>query len=138
MKTIAFVIGFFLLSIFGFSQEKGITIIVTVNNIKNNNGHVTLGLHSNDTFMKANGIQNTKSQIVDGKITATFTNVAPGTYAILALHDANDNGQMDYQASGMPNESYGMSNNPTSFGPPEFSEAKFQVNDTDLEMKINF
>ncbi|MEZ4792528.1 MAG: DUF2141 domain-containing protein, partial [Gelidibacter sp.] len=108
MKTIAFTIVFTLLSVLGFSQDtKGITITVTIDDIKNDTGHVLLGLHTVDTFMKGKGIQSAKSEIKDGKITATFINVEPGTYAILALHDANDNGQMDFQANGMPSESYG-------------------------------
>ncbi|MEO6347179.1 MAG: DUF2141 domain-containing protein, partial [Aquaticitalea sp.] len=130
MKTIAFTIALTLVSILGFSQvTKGITITVKVDNIKNDTGHLLLGLHTADTFMKEKGIQRAKSEVKDGKITATFTNVEPGTYAIMALHDANDNSQMDFETNGMPSESYGMSNNPVSFGPPEFSAAKFEVVD---------
>ena len=138
MKTIAFTIAFTLLTLFGFCQDtKGITITVTVDNIKNDTGHLLLGLHTVDTFMKGKGIQSVKSEIKDGKVTATFTNVAPGTYAIMVLHDVNDNSQMDYEANGMPSESYGMSNNPMSFGPPEFSDAKFEVVDKDVEINIS-
>lgn len=97
-----------------------------------------LGLHTANTFMKAKDIQGIKSEIKDGKITATFTNVPSGTYAIMALHDANNNERMDFDPNGMPTESYGMSNNPMSYGPPQFSEAKFEVANTDLEISIRF
>lgn len=137
MKTIAFTIAFAFISILGFSQDtKGITITVKVDNIKSDIGHLLLSLHHEDTFMKGEGIQHTKSEIKDGKVTATFTNVAPGTYAILALHDANDNGKMDYEPNGMPSESYGTSNNIMSAGPPSFDDTKFEVADKDLEIII--
>ena len=139
MKTFAISITFLLVSILSFGQDKtGATITVTIDHIKTNEGHVLLGLHTVDTFMKGKGIQNVKSDITEGKMVATFTNVQPGTYAILALHDTNDNQQMDFGANGMPTESYGMSNNPMSFGPPEFSEAKFEVGTEDMEINIRF
>ena len=45
---------------------------------------------------------------------------------------------MDYQEGGMPKESYGMSGNDMSFGPPNFEMAKFEVNGEDLEFNIRF
>jgi uncharacterized protein (DUF2141 family) len=87
--------------------------------------------------MKADAIQQVSSEIVDGEIVAYFTNVKPGTYAIMVLHDENDNANMDFESNGMPKETYGMSNNPLLMGPPQFSDAKFEISDTDLEMKIN-
>lgn len=139
MKSIAFTIAFTLLSLLGNAQDtKGITITVTIDNVKNDNGYVLLGLQTEDTFMKAKDIQGAKSEIKDGKITATFTDVPSGTYAIMAMHDANDNERMDFDPNGMPTESYGMSNNPMSYGPPQFSEAKFEVTDKDMNINIRF
>ena len=140
MKTILSIIVLVLSVSFSNAQEtkKGQSITVTINKISNNNGSILLSLHTKDTFMKGKGIQTIKSNIVDGKITATFTHVEPGTYAILALHDANDNNTMDYEANGMPKESYGASNNSMSFGPPEFDTAKFDVKHEDIDMTIIF
>ena len=56
----------------------------------------------------------------------------------MALHDENDNNAMDFEDNGMPKESYGMSNNPMSYGPPQFATAKFEVASEDLEMNIRF
>lgn len=138
MKTIAFTIAFTLLSFLGFSQEtKGITITVTIENIKNDSGHILLGLHTNETFMKAESIQSVKKEIKDGKIVATFENVQSGSYAIMVLHDENDNSRMDFEPNGMPAEAYGMSNNQILYGPPQFDDAKFEVADKDLEFDIS-
>jgi len=138
MKTLAFTIAFAFISILGFGQETtGVIITVNINQIKNDDGHILLGLHTSETFMKADAIQKVKSEIKDGKITATFTNVPTGTYAIMVLHDENDNKNMDFEPNGMPQEAYGMSNNPTLYGPPQFSDAQFEVADKDLEFKIS-
>ncbi|ULC59111.1 DUF2141 domain-containing protein [Flaviramulus sp. BrNp1-15] len=140
MKTLSLIIALVLSITFSNAQEEenGQTINVTIENITNNNGVVVLSLHTEDTFMKGPGILTEKSKIVDGKITVTFNNVKAGTYAIMALHDENENNRMDFEDSGMPKESYGMSNNPMAFGPPQYAQAKFELKDEDLEMKIIF
>lgn len=140
MKTLSLIISLLFTVTFSNAQDhkNEKTITVTIENISNNNGVVVLSLHTENTFMKGAGIKNEQSKIVDGKITVTFKNVKPGTYAIMALHDENENNRMDFEANGMPKESYGMSNNPMSFGPPQFSEAKFELSNKDLAMKISF
>lgn len=140
MKTLTLIFTLLLSVTLSNAQETegGQTITVTIENITNNNGNVLLSLHTKDTFMKGPGIQNKESKIVDGKIEVTFENVAPGTYAIMGLHDENENKRMDFEDNGMPKESYGMSNNDMSFGPPQYEMAKFDVGIEDLEMKIKF
>ena len=133
MKTLSLIIALLLTVTFTNAQEaeKGKSITV-----QSNSGHVLISLHTENTFMKGNGIVDKKSKIIDGKVSVTFENVEEGTYAILVLHDANDNNHMDFEPNGMPKESFGASNNSMSFGPPQFSMAKFDVDDEDLEMKI--
>lgn len=127
-----------LMSFSSFSQDTGANITVTVDNVKNDKGKVVFSLHTKDTFMKGNGIMNAESEIKDGKVIITFENVQPGEYAIMVLHDENDNQRMDFRENGMPLESYGMSNNVMSFGPPIYDDAKFQVEKENLEMNIRF
>lgn len=138
MKALTLIIAFLLSVTFTNGQEAkmGQTITVNIDKLQSEAGHILVSLHTENTFMKGNGIENAKSKIVDGKVTVTFENVAAGTYAILVLHDANDNNQMDFETNGMPKESFGASNNSMSFGPPNFITAKFDVSNEDLEMKI--
>ena len=137
MKTLFLSIALTLVSTLGFAQEsKGQTITVTIENAKNDNGKLLVSLNTKDTFMKGAGIQSTASEIKDGKATITFENVAPGDYAIMVLHDENDNQRMDFEDNGMPKESYGMSNNPRSFGPPIYEDAKFTLANDALKLSI--
>jgi len=141
MKTLALTVTLLFTSLFNLvtepTIEDGQTITITIDNVKNNNGHVIIALHTAETFMRAKGIQSKSVAIENGKVKAIFTNVASGTYAIMALHDENKNNRMDFD-NGMPQEHYGMSNNPMSYGPPQFSDAKFEVTTEDLEFKIRF
>jgi len=128
-----------LFSAFIFAQEnKGVTIEVTIDNLTNNDGKVAIALHTSETFMVSQGVKNAESKIQDGKVTIVFEDVIPGSYAIMALHDQNENGRMDYEPSGMPKESYGTSNNPMSYGPPQFAESKFEVGTENQKINIRF
>ena len=139
MKTLIKLFLFIFCLTIGNAQENYETsITVTFDNVPNDKGHVIVALHTSETFMRGPGVKNAKSTIENGKVKVTFKNVAPGTYAIIALHDANDNSQMDFQENGMPLEAYGTSNNPMSFGPPQFSESKFEVKSEDLKFHIRF
>ena len=139
MKTLALFIALTLTAILGYSQDKSetFTITVKVDNPLNDNGHVLIGLHTADTFMKGQGVQNAKEKVKDGKVIVTFENVSPGDYAIMVLHDENDNQRMDLEVNGMPKESYGMSNNRMLYGPPTFTDAKFELTES-KEIVIRF
>ncbi len=138
MKTLTLLLALIFSITFSNAQNKGKTIKVAVNNVVNNNGKVIVGLHTEETFMKSQSFQSAESVIEDGKIQVTFKDVPSGTYAIMVLHDENDNKRMDFEPNGMPKENYGMSNNPVSFGPPQFTDAKFEVANDNLDLLIRF
>ncbi|QHI39069.1 hypothetical protein IMCC3317_44700 [Kordia antarctica] len=135
-------IALFITGIFATAQtsdttsNESMTITVTVDNIKNNTGKVIFGLYTKDGFSKEIPFQAAESTIEGNKVKVTFTNVPKGEYAIKCLHDENNNGLMDFETSGMPKEDYGTSNNPLSYGPPQFEPSKFSVSDADVTMKI--
>ncbi|RED43006.1 uncharacterized protein (DUF2141 family) [Winogradskyella eximia] len=138
MKTLFLTFALVLTSLFSFSQDSGVTLTLTIDNVISDKGNVKMALHTVDTFMKGKGLENGQSEIKDGKVTITFENVKPGDYAVIAFHDENENNKMDFRDNGMPLESYGMSNNVMSFGPPQYEDAKFTIADKDLELNIRF
>lgn len=138
MKNLILTLALALTTLFSFAQEEGITITVTIDNVTSNEGKVLMSLHTSETFMKGKGIKDDESTIKDGKVTVTFENVLPGEYAILALHDKNDNRRMDFEENGMPKESFGASNNVMAMGPPQYDDAKFTVEGKDLDINIRF
>jgi len=140
MKIILLTIALALTTLLLQAQSKtetiseGTTITVTVP-IKSTLGKVIIGLHNENTFMKQ-ALVGLTGDIKDGMATATFTNVAPGIYGIVVLHDKNDNKRMDFEANGMPKEAFGVSNNVMTMGPPQWNDAKFEVGKTPVEMEI--
>lgn len=63
-----------------------------------------------------------------GEHVIRFDGMAPGSYAVSIIHDANGNAKLD-TLMGIPREGFGFSRNPViTFGPPRFSSARFQLN----------
>ena len=139
MKTLGLILGILCIGFSGKAQENiGVTVTVTIENVLNDDGTILAALHSVDTFMKGPGIINAEHSAKSGEITMTFENVKPGTYAIMVIHDANDNKRMDREANGMPKEHYGMTGDDMTMGPPSFDAAKFEVTTGDLALRIRF
>ncbi len=137
MKKLALVLVFALITFTSKAQEsEGATITVVVENVLSNQGTILAGLHTSETFMKAEGVSDAFVPAAAGEVKFTFENVAPGTFALLILHDANDNLQMDMEPNGMPKESYGTSGTMNMYGPPTFESAKFEVTKEDQEIRI--
>lgn len=106
------------------------TLQVTVENIKETKGTIRVGLFaSEEKFLK---------DVVEGKIvsasasevTVIFESLKPGTYAVSVIHDANENGELDTNMIGIPNEGFAFGNNAMGmFGPPTFKEAQVVLKD---------
>lgn len=139
MKKLALVL---VLSLIGFTTNaqdtEGATITVIIENVLSDEGTILGGLHTADTFMKGEGVTSAMATATVGEVTLTFENVAAGTYAIMVMHDANDNKQMDMEANGMPKENYGTSGEMNMYGPPSFDSAKFELSGEDQEFRIRF
>ena len=95
MKKLGLFIAALLITFTAIAQEeKGITLSVTIENVLSEGGTVIAGLHTAESFMKNNGIASTSTPGTKGEVSLTFKNVQPGTYAIMVMHDANDNKQI--------------------------------------------
>jgi uncharacterized protein (DUF2141 family) len=134
MKTIfkLFILSFLFQNII-YGQNNKYELILMVKNIRNNKGLVAVQL------------LNEKEQVVEAlyisiknKVASTiFHSIPPGKYAIRVYHDENRNEKMDFNWLGKPKEGYGFSGNPKiTFGPPEFEEFLFQIDD-DKKIIIN-
>jgi len=92
-----------------FSQN----LTVEISGIKTNNGVIQLSVfRDNKTFADETPYRVysfPKTEITDGKITCTITNLTTGTFGIALFDDKNENGKMDYRLL-MPCEGFGFSN----------------------------
>lgn len=71
-------------------------------------------------------VQADRSKINGRSATCRFANLKPGVYGISAFHDENSNDKLDTNLIGIPTEDWCTSRNAKGvFGPPSFSDAKF-------------
>ena len=117
------------------SHENGTTTITVTVPVQSSEGNIVYGLYNETNFMQKPSVGLT-GEIKDGTSTVTFENVAPGTYAVILFHDKNSNKIMDFEPNGIPKEMYGVSNNIMNFGPPQWSDAKFEVTEEPITLNI--
>jgi uncharacterized protein (DUF2141 family) len=66
-----------------------------------------------------------------------FEKLPQGVYAASVLHDENLTGKMEFDAQGIPQSGYGISNNPdTTQGPPTPEQAVFPVKQPEAAIEI--
>ncbi|MBT8320202.1 MAG: DUF2141 domain-containing protein [Eudoraea sp.] len=119
-------------------ENSGATITVVIENVMNDQGNILAGLYTEENFMRGAGVAEYGTAAKAGEISFEFTDIAPGVYAISVMQDLNENQRMDFEASGMPVEPYGLSGNDMSAGPPSFYNSRFTLGDEDLEVRIRF
>jgi len=120
-------------------KDNGISIDVEINRIISDKGQVYFALYdSENNFNDRKPLKVSNSTIEKGKAKVVFNNLESGIYAVTCYHDANKNGKMDFENNGMPVEDYGATNNVMNYGPPRFSDAKFELKDKDLTFEIKF
>ena len=148
MVRILITLVIYLVSIIGNAQtdnftelekEKDFSINVQINRIISDKGEVYFALYDSEiNFNDRKPLKVSNSTIENGKVKIVFNNLETGIYAITCYHDANKNGKMDFETNGMPLEDYGATNNIMNYGPPRFSDAKFELKDKDLTFEIKF
>lgn len=103
---------------------------VAVGNIRNGQGMVRVAVCTRDTFTKSGCPFTASEPARPGQVTVTLRGIPPGTYAVQAYHDENENRQIDRNFFGLPEEGIGFSNDaPIRFGPPSFADAALAIGD---------
>ncbi|MCR6633064.1 MAG: DUF2141 domain-containing protein [Magnetospirillum sp.] len=102
---------------------------VVVRGIAHDQGGLRVALYASpETFRKEKlALAVHTAPAVAGEMTVVFPDLAEGTYAVIAYHDENGNGDMDRFLGMIPTEGYGLSNNPEVSGPPQFTESAVAV-----------
>ncbi len=115
-------------------------LTVTIDGIRSQRGQVCLSIFANSQGFPdrgANAVQARCIEVTDSTVVTTFTNLKPGSYAVAAFHDANNDGKLNRNVVGIPTEGFGFSQNPQIVaGPPQFGESAVLVAGTDTEIQI--
>lgn len=110
-------------------------VSVTLTGVEARGGHMVATLSTRDTFMVAHGEYTARAEVTGtGDVRLVFADVPPGTYALMVMHDANDNMIFDMDGY-MPSEGFAFSSGGAPImGAPSFDQLKFTVTDTDVVM----
>jgi len=114
-------------------------INVRVSGLSSGMGTVEVSLFNNaEAFMKEPYLQESGKANEDGVFETEFVSLTEGEYAIVVVHDANDNQKLDRGYFGFGAEDYGYSNNVRPwFGRPDFDQAKFTVDQPGTVVEIS-
>lgn len=123
-------------SVLSFAQY---SIHVSISGFLNSDGDVLVYLYKEGQELKLNEakFKTLKTSIQNGNAEARFNAIPKGNYAILVLHDEDENGKLKMYFFGPPKEGIGASNNPK--GHPKFDEASFEVSkNVNLDIEMNY
>ncbi|MDB9375827.1 DUF2141 domain-containing protein [Nodularia sphaerocarpa] len=113
------------------NAEPTAKLTVVVDNIKNQNGEVCMGVYSSSQGFPMSTKDVIKSACVQptGSIlTHEFSGLKPGTYAVAIVDDQNGDRKLNKDFLGIPKEGFGISRNPTvsiATGTPSFYDSSF-------------
>ena len=116
--------------VFAAGQASAARIIVTITGLKSNEGGVYVGLYATPSkFLNGTQVDVMKKvRASTAPITVVFDNLPPGTYAVGAYHDENNNDHLDTNFLGLPTEGYALSNGVRAVtSKPTFQQAAFTV-----------
>jgi uncharacterized protein (DUF2141 family) len=93
---------------------------------------------SAESFLVTPYLQQSGKVSNDGSYTTRFAALPAGDYAVVVVHDANDNGQLDLGFLNFGGEDYAYSNQIRPwFGRPDFDEVRFTVADSEVVIEID-
>ena len=119
-------------------QSGAADLVVHITGAKSTDGQFLVSIFdSAEAWMKQPLANRTLAMSSEGVAITTF-DLAPGTYAIALVHDANTNGEMDTNLLGIPTEAFGFSNQVRArFGPPAFSAASFELDESGVRLTVS-
>ncbi|MGA9672330.1 MAG: DUF2141 domain-containing protein [Terracidiphilus sp.] len=118
------------------------TLSIQITGFRSTKGKINVALFRDGKGFPSDPASSTASQRLEidpqtKSATAVFTNLPQGSYAAAVFHDENLTGKMEYDSQGIPQQGYGISNNPdTTQGPPTPELAKFAVNQPESKIEI--
>lgn len=110
----------------------GVRVVFIVESLESTEGHVLCGLYAGeDSWLSPDYFLGDKAPPQeDGTARCVFEQVPPGTYAILAFHDEDDDAALDRGILGIPREPYAVSlDGHRRMRAPNWRGARFELAD---------
>ena len=113
----------------GNALADGGKLIVELQSVRDSAGNIRASLYREpDSFRKEDkALKIVSLPARPGTLTLSFDGLAPGRYAVMVYHDANDDQKLNLRLGMFPTEGYALSNNPKVIGPPRFDDSAFEL-----------
>lgn len=113
------------------ADEGAGSLSIRINGLHSAEGQVLIVVYRGEEgFPKdpAQAFKKVAVPISDGRASFALKDVPVGDYAVVVVHDENNNNDLDTSWIGIPKEGIGTSNNAKGrMGPPKYRDAKFAV-----------
>lgn len=120
--------GFWLLVAGSLFAQTPKQLSITIHNIYPVKGDIYIAIYDNDDdYMDIEKVAFRKIVPIESEVQTIILNIIPaGEYAVSVFQDIDENGELNTNSIGIPNEPFGFSNDARGrFGPPKFKNAKF-------------
>jgi uncharacterized protein (DUF2141 family) len=116
------------------------TVVVSVSGLRSRAGSLRVKLVREDDGFPASDarlVAKRRLPIEGPRMRVAFPDVPLGDYAVVVLHDEDDDATLDRGLLGIPVEGLGFSSGArVRFGPPSFEEARFRLREASLEIAV--
>jgi len=123
----------------GSTDQEASRLEVHVRGFRSGGGKLAIALFDDAGHFAArtNAIRRAYLTVENAEAHWTVEPLPPGEYALLAYHDENGNGELDFRPLGIPKEPIAVSNGAGRLlGPPRFESAKFAVGSQTTQLTL--
>lgn len=114
-----------------------VDVTVRLLDVASGKGQLLVSLCDKSTFMRR-CVKSARAVAKRGSAVVTFRGVQPGRYAVMAIHDENNDGRLGRTSIGVPSEGWGFSRDAKgTAGPPAFEQAAVNVSSASAVVNIH-
>lgn len=116
------------------------TLTVTLDGARPGGGPLTVLLFDHAEGFPKEARASSRHVLPQGQTTLALDGVRPGRYAVMAYHDEDGNGELNRFFGMIPQEGWGLSNNPAVSGKPAFKDAAVTLPEAGaaVSLKLNY
>lgn len=117
-------------------------LMVEIAGLKDETGNLYISVYDSDSAWRSEetviGKRISIADALDGELVRTELQLPLGDYALAVFFDVDDNGELDSNFMGKPQEPVAWSNNAVwNFGPPSYEEAVFTLSAEPIILRIS-
>jgi uncharacterized protein (DUF2141 family) len=119
------------------TSAEAATLTVTLDGVKPGGGPLTVLLFDRAEGFPKEALASQRHVLPAGQQSLALDGLKPGRYAVMAYHDEDGNGELNRLFGMIPQEGWGLSNNPKVSGKPAFEDAAVTLPESGAAVAIH-